>query len=623
MKKRIMALLLLVCLVLSGLSNSRTARADDDWYTYTYNYWGDEAASPDAYTVDRVISGSAFGEEVGSLSNPDSLFAIDDLLYVVDSKNNRIIEAQWKNGEFRTVREIYHVNVSEEKKDLLMIDGKVELCLLQPGDVFVKPITKEQREKVFGEYLGTPYVPEIEPEEEEKGEEGGDTDADKADGENTDAEKSDSSSDSDGEAGDGETADAGEAGETGETGEAGEGSESSESGKKSKTKWHENVVVRKFNRDYDIYIADTQNFRIIHCDYDLNVIDVIQNPKDETLADDYKFLPSHFVVDDSYRCYVQAQNINAGIMEFTKDGTFNGYIGASPVTISFAQRIWRRIQTKEQRQKTKQFVPTEYNNICIDSKGFLYVTTSTLKDNEIQTGTGKPVRKLNSMGTDILIRNGNHFPIGDLKTGNVAAAMEQGLSITGPSAFVDVVTFENETYCCLDKTRGRLFVYDFQGNLLYAFGNSGMNEGSFLNPSAVVKLDEETLAVLDRFAGTITIFTMTSYGKLINKALSLYRVGEYDKSADVWRDVLKYNGNCELAYVGIGRSLLRQKRYKEAMDQFEIARDSVNYSKAFKYYREEVVEDNIVWFIVIIAALILIPKGIKTAKRLRKEISEA
>lgn len=166
MMKRITALLLLACLVLSGLSNAKTAYADDSWYTYTYNYWGDEEASPDAYTVDRVISGSAFGEDVGSLLNPDSLFAIDDLLYVVDSKNNRIIEAQWKNGEFRTVRVIYHVNVSEEKKDLLKIGDKIELCLLQPGDVFVKPITEEQRLKVYGEYLGTPYVPEIEPEEE-------------------------------------------------------------------------------------------------------------------------------------------------------------------------------------------------------------------------------------------------------------------------------------------------------------------------------------------------------------------------------------------------------------------------------------------------------------------------
>ena len=145
MMKRITALLLLACLVLSGLSNAKTAYADDSWYTYTYNYWGDEEASPDAYTVDRVISGSAFGEDVGSLLNPDSLFSIDDLLYVVDSKNNRIIEAQWKNGEFRTVRVIYHVNVSEEKKDLLKIGDKIELCLLQPGDVFVYPARYGQK----------------------------------------------------------------------------------------------------------------------------------------------------------------------------------------------------------------------------------------------------------------------------------------------------------------------------------------------------------------------------------------------------------------------------------------------------------------------------------------------
>ena len=303
-------------------------------------------------------------------------------------------------------------------------------------------------------------------------------------------------------------------------------------------------------------------------------------------------------------------------MEFTKDGTFNGYIGASPVTISFIQRIWRRIQSKEQRARTKQYVPTEYNNITMDSKGFLYVTTNSLTDREIAEGTGKPIRKLNAMGTDILIRNGNAYPIGDLKTGT-------GTKITGTSEFVDVVTFENETYACLDNKRGRIFVYDFQGNMLYAFGNTGMQEGSFNNPSAIVKLDEQTLAVLDRFCGTITIFTMTNYGKLVNEALSLYRIGHYDESADIWQEVLKYNGNCELAYVGIGRALLRKGEYKEAMKNFEIVRDSQNYSKAFKYYREQVVEENIVWFIIVLAVLIVLPKLIRKIIRVRKEIIEA
>ena len=587
MKKRIVTLLLLVCLVLTSIP---TAFADDDWYTYTYNFWGDEAASPDAYSVEQVLYGRSFGDEVGVFWNPESMFVIDDLLYVVDSKNNRIVELQYVKGEFELVRVIYNLQVSMDKKDVMKIGDDIVLTFLEPGDIFVKAVSKEQRKKVYGSYIGELYVPE------EKEEETAPATTETA-----------------------ETADSGEAKE-GESTEKPEGEEGTTetptpTPAPAKTK-KENINKKTLFRDYDLYIADTQNHRIIHCDYNLNVIGVVDNPQDETLAADYKFLPSKFVVDEAFRYYVQATNINAGLMEFTKDGTFNGYIGASPVTISFAQRIWRKIQTQEQIKRTQQYVPTEYNNVTMDSKGFLYVTTNSLTDKEIAAGTGKPIRKLNSMGTDILIRNGNFYPIGDLKTG-------QGTKITGSSAFVDCVTFENETYACLDNTRGRLFFYDFQGNMLYAFGNNGMHEGSFLNPSSVVKLDEETLAVLDRFCGTITIFTMTHYGKLVNQALSLYRLGHYDESADIWRDVLKYNGNCELAYVGIGRSLLRQGDYVGAMKNFEIVRDKQNYSKAFKYHREEVVEKNIVLFIVVLVVIFGLPKLIRKIIRMRKEIIEA
>lgn len=602
MKKRIATILLLVCLVLTSIPTAYAG--EDDWYTYTYNYWGDAVASPDAYSVEEVLYGRSFGDEVGVFWNPESLFVIDDLLYVVDTKNNRIVELQWTQGEFELVRIINKLQVSVSKKDEMMIGDDCVLTLLQPGDIFVKAIDKETREKVYGKYLGSLYIPPEKPKEETKTEETTDE---------TDEDSSSSSSDSEdgAEPSDGEDGDGGEGGD----GEDGNGEDGEDVVAKPAADV-ENVIKKELKRDYDFYIADTKNHRIIHCDYELNVIDVLDNPQDETLPENFEFLPSRFIVDDAFRYYVQAQNINSGLMEFTKDGTFTGYIGASPVTVSFIQRIWRKIQTKAQRARTKQYVPTEYNNVALDSDGFLYVTTNSLSDAEIAAGTGKPIRKLNAMGTDILIRNGNFYPIGDLHPGN-------SKSISGASAFVDVVTFENETYACLDKTRGRVFVYDFQGNMLYAFGNSGMNEGCFLNPTSIVKLNEETLAVLDRFCGTITIFALNDYGKLVNKALSLYRVGEYDASADVWREVLKYNGNCELAYVGIGRSQLRQGEYKKAMDNFEIVRDSRNYSKAFKYYREQVVEDNIVWFIVVLAALIIVPKLIRKIIRLRKEINEA
>ena len=597
MRKRISAILLLLCLVFTSVPS---AKADEDWYTYTYNFWKDEAASPDAYSVEQVLYGRSFGDEVGVFWNPESLFEIDDLLYVVDSKNNRIVELQWKNGEFELVRVIYNVQVANDKKDIMRCgeNDEITLSFLQPGDIFVKEMDRETRIKVYGSYIGELYVPEEEPEEN------GET-------ESTGTTEDNSGSTSDGEdAKEGDDAVGAEPTET--TGETTTPATTTP----AKAKKPQNIVKKTLYKDYDIFIADTQNHRIIHCDYNLNVIGVLDNPQDETLAENYEFLPARFIVDEANRYYVQATNINAGLMEFTKDGTFNGYIGASPVTISFIQRIWRRIQSKEQRARTKQYVPTEYNNITMDSKGFLYVTTNSLTDREIAEGTGKPIRKLNAMGTDILIRNGNAYPIGDLKTGT-------GTSITGASEFVDVVTFENETYACLDNKRGRIFVYDFQGNMLYAFGNTGMHEGSFQNPSAIVKLDEQTLAVLDRFCGTITIFTMTNYGKLVNEALSLYRIGHYDESADIWQEVLKYNGNCELAYVGIGRALLRKGEYKEAMKNFEIVRDSQNYSKAFKYYREQVVEENIVWFIIVLAVLIVLPKLIRKIIRVRKEIIEA
>ena len=609
MKKRIATILLLICLVMTSIPTAYAG--EDDWYTYTYNFWGDAVASPDAYSVERVLYGRSFGDEVGVFLSPESLFVIDDIMFVVDTKNNRIVELQWTEGEFELIRIINKVHVSVDKKDELLIGDEVVVTMLQPGDVFVRAIDKETREKVYGKYLGPEYIP---PKKETT--EPATTDEDASEGDTEDADSSAGTSDSE-DADD--ASDDGDGATDGE-GDAGDGATDGDDGEDTpapvQVKDVENVIKKDLNRDYDIFIADTKNHRIIHCDYQLNVIDVLDNPKDETLAENYEFLPSKFVVDEAFRYYVQATNINAGLMEFTKDGTFTGYIGASPVTVSFIQRIWRKIQTKAQRARTKQYVPTEYNNVSMDSNGFLYVTTGSLTDAEIAVGNGKPVRKLNSMGTDILIRNGNFYPIGDIHPGN-------SKSISGTSAFVDVVTFENETYACLDKTRGKIFVYDFQGNLLYAFGKPGMNEGCFQNPSALVKLNEETIAVLDRFCGTITIFVMSDYGKLVNEALSLYRVGLYDESADIWREVLKYNGNCELAYVGIGRSLLRQGEYKKAMDNFEIVRDSRNYSKAYKYYREQVVEENIVWFIVVLAALIIVPKLIRKVIRVRKEIREA
>ena len=103
---------------------------------------------------------------------------------------------------------------------------------------------------------------------------------------------------------------------------------------------------------------------------------------------------------------------------------------------------------------------------------------------------------------------------------------------------------------------------------------------------------------------------------------SFVRVTELasDNADDINGDL---NGNYDLAYIGIGRSLLRQERYREAMDYFELKYDDENYSKAYKQYRKEWVEEHIVIIVVVVLALFLIPLSIGKVKAIKHEIDIA
>ncbi len=86
---------------------------------------------------------------------------------------------------------------------------------------------------------------------------------------------------------------------------------------------------------------------------------------------------------------------------------------------------------------------------------------------------------------------------------------------------------------------------------------------------------------------------------------------------------MQLNGNYDLAYIGIGRSYLRQERYKEAMDYFEVKYDDENYSKAFKQYRKEWVEEHIAVIVIVLLAMFLIPMGIGKVRSIKHEIDTA
>ncbi|HKM03376.1 MAG TPA: NHL repeat-containing protein [Lachnospiraceae bacterium] len=354
-----------------------------------------------------------------------------------------------------------------------------------------------------------------------------------------------------------------------------------------------------FSLSGNLYIADTGNKRIVLLDEDSNLVNIIENPQSEVLDGEFVFVPLKVSVDYADRVYVIAKNMFQGIMAFDSEGNFTGFSGKIEVNISTSEKVWRIFTTKEQRSKQQLFIPTEFTGMEIDENGFIYATSIDAKG--IQS-----VRRLNPKGEDV-IRKG---------VGGISGDLDWRIrgDYSGASRIIDVVVRDKGLYSIIDSTRGRIFTYDHEGNLLYIFGGMGTQEGTFNTPTAIDTLDDKIL-VLDSGRNAIMSFTPSKYGSLINEAVGLRYDGDESKAVYCWEEVIKLDSNFELAYVGIGKSYLSSGNNKLAMKYFKLGKNQEYYSMAFKRYRNEVLKNNLQY---ILTGLIVIILGRKIYQFIRK-----
>ncbi|HHU93089.1 MAG TPA: DUF1282 family protein [Halanaerobiaceae bacterium] len=376
-----------------------------------------------------------------------------------------------------------------------------------------------------------------------------------------------------------------------------------------------------FNQPYGIhvseegvlYIADRNNNRIVVLDSSGELLRIISSPvpgNEDLFNQNFNYFPIKISVDNVGRTYVIADKVYEGIMEFDLDGKFRGFIGAPRVNPNIIDYLWRRFSSRARQERLSLILPTEYSNLHVDEKGFIYTTVASG-----QIRQEEAVRRLNPAGADVLKREGFTPPIGDHGS---SLRNAQGEYILPGSSFVDIWSRENGIYSVLDKERGRVFTYDYYGDLLYVFGEKGNNRGNFLSPVALTVLDDYIL-VLDEQLNSITVFTPTYYQKLIHTALDLYNRGLYRESAQVWSQLKDINANYDLAYTGIGKAHLQADNFLEAMVNFKLGQDRSNYSKAFELYRKEVIEANINTYIFVAVLLILL---LSIRKKIYRKIGE-
>jgi len=196
------------------------AASADTGYTYNYDYWGETQYSPDAYSVRTTLTYMDLGLDK-KFSNASSLFVFENMIYVCDSGNNRIIEIEADNG-------VYTV-----KRVITEFTGDTDvLKLSNPQDIFV-------------------------------------------------------------------------------------------------------------SEDGYFYICDNGNGRVLKLTKDLEYVLSFVQPVDVLFDSSISFLPTRLVVDDAGRVYLVAQHINKGLIKYEADGTFTGFVGATPVTYSCYDYIWK------------------------------------------------------------------------------------------------------------------------------------------------------------------------------------------------------------------------------------------------------------------------------------------
>ncbi len=378
-----------------------------------------------------------------------------------------------------------------------------------------------------------------------------------------------------------------------------------------------------------LWVCDTDNSRLVEFDREtLEFKRKLDAPESDLFGTNSAFTPTSMAVDDYGRIYVASSTTNEGLIVMNSEGDFVGFIGAQAVTPTAWDLIWRNFQSAEQRATNQQTITTIYDSVAITPDGFIYATTRSIEESSVTSaiqsdkpdGKYMPVKLLNPAGDEIMRRNGFWPPAGEIDIFGLTP-QDVDKTLTGVSQIADVAVGPAKTWSIIDGNRNKVYTYDYNGNLLFAFGDRGTLLGSIKGAQAIAYQDEKML-ILDREANCVVVYDRTQYGDMLIEAISAENSLDFDYAIECWEKVLQRNSNFDAAYVGIGNALYRSAKYEEALQYYESAYDVENWSEAYKMVRKEWMSTWLIpMLIVIVALIVLLMKFLGWAAKINKRVS--
>ena len=380
--------------------------------------------------------------------------------------------------------------------------------------------------------------------------------------------------------------------------------------------------------DKYIYVCDTSKARIVLFDLEGNFEKIIYAPEADIMGTDTLFRPVSVAVDNAGRMYVVSAQTYSGILSYDENANFESFIGAQKSSVSWAVKLRRFFFPNT---TTDEEVTIGYLSCTIDEEGFVWATVDTAQNTSVFSSAisssasarksgGKistdyaPIKRLNVSGADVMVRQGFAMPAGEL---SFMSADYNGL---GVSALADIALGPNGMWAVVDAKRSKAYVYDQNGVLLFIFGDWGTQLGNVSqNGASAITFFDSYIYILDKTRNSVISYKRTEYGDTINQALYNDINRNYSLALEDWQAILSANVNCDSAYIGVGKNLLRNGMYTESLRYFKAASDTRSYSDAYKEVRKEWI-GKYLWVIpiVVVALVFLLVKGLKYVAKKNK-----
>ena len=373
--------------------------------------------------------------------------------------------------------------------------------------------------------------------------------------------------------------------------------------------------------DYNLYVCDTKNSRILVADINGKLLSTIGEPQSSLIPEDFFFQPCSITKNSRGYTYILSLGCYYGALAYSPEGKFLGFYGSNTVkstALDTLAYLWNRLtQTDAKKSLSVKKLPYSFVDLCLDSKGYMVTCTGSVDDST--NGTGQ-IRKLSPGGDDILYKTG--FDGTSITASGYNFVEEKIIKRYGVNKPQNIISVDIDSYgfiYALDGMHSLVYVYDEECNMISGFGGGAdymKRLGVFDNVSSI-KVNGSDVLVSDVDNCALTVFERTEYGKLLAEAQSLYLQGEYERAKPLWEQVLALNGSSQLAYRGLAMSSINEKNYDDALYYSKIGLEYSVYDTAWKVVRDKYIAQNFWWIFGLFVAVVggLIAFGVVVKKK--------